>query len=246
MHIPPIYFAISIISLLAIWKVASLFVGQEIILPAPERTFEEFLRLIVSEGFRADLLATVSRGVAGFLISLAAGLVVGSLAGTFRAFGILVAPLLAVVRATPVMSVILLALIWFTSGTVPVFVAFLMAFPVVTSNVMEGFRTTDPRLVAMARSFRVSPERTFFQVRLPSLYPYLLAGASAALGLTWKVVVAAEVLSQPIHAIGTGLQDAKIDLDTAEVFAWTVVAVLLSAVSEALFRAVIRLSGRRG
>jgi NitT/TauT family transport system permease protein len=244
-HIPPIYLTASILALLALWKIASLFVGQEIILPAPERTFEEFFRLVVSDGFRADLLATVSRGVAGFLISLAAGLAVGSLAGTFRAFGVLMAPLLAVVRATPVMSVILLALIWFTSGTVPVFVAFLMAFPVVTTNVMEGFRSTDPRLLSMARSFRVSRARAFFEIRLPSLFPYLAAGANAALGLTWKVVVAAEVLSQPIHAIGTGLQDAKIDLDTAEVFAWTMAAVLLSAVSETLFRIVIRFSKRR-
>lgn len=139
------------------------------------------------------------------------------------------------------MSIILLALIWFTSELVPVFVTVLTAFPIITGNVVEGFKNVDRNLIEMAKSYRMGKRNLFIHVYLPSLYPYLTAGSSSALGLTWKVVVMAEVLAQPARAVGTGLAEAKLQLDTAEVFAWTTVAVCLSAASEAVFRVV---SGR--
>ena len=137
------------------------------------------------------------------------------------------------------MSVILLALIWFSTGTVPVFSAFLMAFPIITANIIQGIHEVDPKLTEMARSFQVPGKRVLFQLTIPSVFPYFLAGTSSALGITWKVVIAAEVLSQPIHGIGTGMYGAKANLETAEVLAWTVVAVLLSWLTERIFSILI-------
>jgi len=66
------------------------------------------------------------------------------------------------------------------------------------------------------------------------------------LGLTWKVVIAGEVLAQPLHGIGTGMFQAKLYLETGEVFAWTVCAIVLSAVTEGLLNLVTkRLPGRK-
>jgi NitT/TauT family transport system permease protein len=67
-----------------------------------------------------------------------------------------------------------------------------------------------------------------------------VAGAKNALGLSWKVVVAGEVLSQPARALGTGMQNARIMLETAEVFAWAAAGVLLCALSDALFDRLAR------
>jgi NitT/TauT family transport system permease protein len=149
-------------------------------------------------------------------------------------------PLVTVIRSTPVVAFILIALIWFDTDVVPVFVTVLMTFPVVYENIVQGIRAVDPRLVELARAYLVPRVRTWGRVYLPSLFPFLASAGRTALGLTWKVVVAAEVLSIPQLGVGAELQEARIMLETAEVFAWTAVAILLSAVTDMLFSVVLR------
>jgi NitT/TauT family transport system permease protein len=145
------------------------------------------------------------------------------------------------------MAVILLAMIWFKTGVVPIFVGFLVGFPIVFGSVVQGIRAIDPQLEEMALVYGVTGVRMARHVSLPALVPFLLGAASSGLGLTWRVVVGAEILSQPLHAIGTALQTAQARLETAEVFAWTVVAVVLGAVAELGLRGLERLvPWRRG
>ncbi|MBN2655481.1 MAG: ABC transporter permease subunit [Spirochaetales bacterium] len=225
---------LSIAVLLIIWKVLSLMLGAEIILPSPERAFGALLGLIREESFVPTVLFTLKRGVSGFLLSAALALVVGIAAGENRFFFTLIKPLLTVIKTVPVLSIVLLAIIWLSTENVPVFVCFLVVFPLISGNVIEGIRHVDPQLLEMARIYKVPRRRIVFQIYIPSLIPYLLAGLSTAAGVTWKAVIAAEVISMPRFGIGTGMQFAQIQLDTAALFAWTVLAVLISAVTEAL------------
>ncbi len=226
--------------LLVVWQLGSLAFGSPIILPSPAETLAALSGLLGSMGFWEAVGATLLRGLAGFLLSALLGMAVGGLAGYSRLARSFVSPFLTVMRSTPVMSVILLALIWFHTDEVPVFVGLLMGFPIVCGNVIEGVHAVDRRLLEMAKAYRVPGPRIVTGIHLPSVFPYLIAGASTALGITWKVVVAAEVLAQPVHAIGSGLALARYRLDTAEVFAWTLVAILLSGASDALLLLVDR------
>lgn len=232
--------------LLLIWEAAARIVASPIIIPLPGTTALRLFHLLLSGGFWSAVGATVLRGVVGFSISLVAGIVVGVAAGASSVVRSGVSPILTVLRATPVMSIILLALIWFQSNLVPVFVAFLMVFPILCGNMIEGVRNVDPRLLRMSKVYGVARRRVILEVYLPSAVPYLIAAMTSAVGITWKVVIAAEVLSQPIHAVGTGLQLAKYRLDTADVFAWTFVAIALTAVSEQILDRIDRRVRWRG
>ncbi|HOX32162.1 MAG TPA: ABC transporter permease subunit [Spirochaetales bacterium] len=161
-------------------------------------------------------------------------------------FGAFLAPLLTAIRATPVLALILLALLWFPSGFVPIFAAFLMAFPVMEASAEEGSRAADPRLLEMAALFRVPRREVLLRVRLPSAAGHLLAGARSSLGISWKAVVAGEVLSQPLRALGTGMQDARVLLETGSVFAWASASILLCGLTEWLFGIAARKASRRG
>ena len=226
--------------LVALWYLAALALGAEILLPTPMSALSALLRLVMEKQFWESVAYTILRGLAGFILSFVAGLGLGVVSGKNSAFRMFTNPFLVVTRSTPVMSFILLAMIWFKSDYVPVFVSFLMAFPIVMANVTEGVSQVDEQLLQMAAFFRVSKRDVFFGIELPSIFPFLMAGAEASLGLSWKVVIAAEVLSQPVHAIGTKLQNAKVYLETSEVFAWTVVAVFLSAFTELVFRFIMK------
>jgi NitT/TauT family transport system permease protein len=215
-------------------------VGAEIILPSPERTVIETITLFGDSAFYSVVGSTVLRGLAGFCISACLGIAVGLVAGSNKTAHTVISPILSVIRTTPVMSIVLIALIWFHSALVPVFVTLLIAFPIICGNVIEGVQRVDTKLLEMASVFNVRREKVVRELLVPSLFPYLIAGASTALGITWKVVVAAEILSRPARAIGSSLWEAKIRLETAEVFAWTAVAIVLSGLSEAVFRLAVR------
>jgi len=130
------------------------------------------------------------------------------------------------------MSVVLIALLWFKTGTVPIFSTFLIAFPVITQNIIIGIRQTDPKLLQMGQVYGLGAGKRILLISVPSVIPYLISGAQTALGLTWKVVVAAEVLSIPTFGVGSGMQLSQMSLETAEVFAWTAVAIILSGLSQ--------------
>lgn len=225
----------SIIALLLLWKTVSLIIGFDIILPSPEQTVSESLKLMLSPPFYTALGATAVRVGAGFIISLSAGVVIGLAAGYSRVVNALISPLLTAIKATPILSIILLAIIWFSTNSVPVFVCFLVIFPIICGNVLEGVKSVDHNYLNMAVVYKLSKAQTILHIYLPATLNYLMAGAKTALGIAWKAVIAAEVLCQPVFAIGTGMQDAKIQLETATLFAWTFMAILLSALSEWLF-----------
>lgn len=230
----------ALIFLFLLWWFAAYMVDALIILPPPQRVALAFFRLLAASDFWISVAHTFYRGISGFLISLSIGLMVGIAAGVSLPIHALFKPLIAVIRATPVMSVVLIALLWFRSGTVPIFSTFLIAFPVITQNIIVGIRQTDPKLLEMGRAYGLSSRRRVFAISVPAVFPYLISGAQSALGLTWKVVVAAEVLSIPAFGVGSEMQLAQMSLETAQVFAWTAVAIILSGFSQWIFSIFIK------
>jgi NitT/TauT family transport system permease protein len=108
---------------------------------------------------------------------------------------------------------------------------------------MIGVQETPGELLEMAGLFRVPRRRMIRRIYIPAVRPYVAAALQTASGITWKVVVAAEVLSQPMLGIGAELQQARVLLATSGVFAWTILAILVSGVFHLLLSVVL---GRDG
>ena len=234
---------ISILSsfvLILIWELGAALLGASIILPTPLEVLKELSNLVSSQDFLANLGFTILRAIESFIIIVITGGVAGILAGRFHVFNSIIRPLVTVFKATPVMSVILLAYIWLRTGAVPVFSAFLMAFPVMFVQTMAGYQSIDSKLLAMCEIYGIKGKERTKHLIIPSLLPYLITGAKQTLSMIWKVVIAAEVLTLPKHGVGRALQLAQIQLETAKVFAWTIVAILLTALGDFIFNAVLK------
>ncbi|HTX74136.1 MAG TPA: ABC transporter permease subunit [Rectinemataceae bacterium] len=238
--------AAATVLLLLAWQGGAELIGKDIVLPSPAHVLGIAGSLYPTRLFLQALWATFLRGLTAFGITTTLGLFAGLASGLWPLFGAALAPLMTTIRATPVLALILLALIWFPSGFVPIFAAFLMAFPVMVSSAAQGARAADPRLVEMARLFRVPRREQFFKLKLPAAAPHLISGARSALGLSWKVVVAGEVLSQPLRALGTGMQNARVLLETGQVFAWALASVLLCGLTEWVFGMIATRAARHG
>jgi len=110
----------SIAMMLVAWKVLALAFNAPSIIPHPETTFLAVIRIFAEPGFLAVAGSTVLRGLTGFVISGILGILAGILAGISPGFNTFITPMLVSVRSIPVISLILLALIWFSAGAFPV------------------------------------------------------------------------------------------------------------------------------
>ncbi len=231
--------AVCVLFWLAVWQVGAMALGQELLLVSPVRTVGRLLELVPTEGFLRSAAFSSARILGGFGLGLLSGTLLALLAGKFRFVRTLLSPLVTAVKAVPVASITVLALVWVSSRNLSVLVTFLIALPVVYSNMLESLDSLDPQLTEMAKLYRVSGWRRFAGVYLSQLLPGFRSAAELAIGLSWKSGAAAEVIGIPSGSIGEKLYEAKVYLETADLFAWTIAVIILSWLSEKLFLLVV-------
>ncbi len=226
---------------LILWQLASMAVGNAILLVGPF----EVLQALFSQAFSQDFWLTVAgsfgRICLGFLAAFFLGLALGTAAWRFPWVGQLLEPFMSSIRSVPVASFVILALIWVGSGYLAVFIAFLVVLPMIYVSTAAGLSSADQKLLEMARVFRVPALKRIRFIYLPALTPYLASGCRTALGMSWKSGIAAEVIGIPSNSIGEQLYYSKLYLDTAGLFAWTLVIIIVSALFE---RGFLLLLGR--
>lgn len=227
---------ISVAIMLLLWEVASLTLGSEQILPGPATTLKTTILLFAEKSFWTVIGSTILRGLIGFAIAVVAGIALGIVGGLKPKFDAFMQPWVVVMRSVPVVAFILLALIWFKSSSVPVFIGLLTMFPMIYSNIVNGIHNVDAKLIEMARFYQVNDRRIVTEVYIPAIAPYAVSGISNAVGIGWRAIIVGEVLSQPQYGIGTFMQSAQAFLQVDKVIAWTVIAVLLSFLFERLIR----------
>ena len=225
---------------LLVWYAVAGIIAAPLILPFPHQVIKRFFELAITTAFWKAFAFTFLRVIISFIISLIFGLFSGLLAADSKAFAAFIDFPLELIRATPVIALILPALFWFTSDIIPVFVSVLMCLPIIITACQKGFEKTPENLEklfkAKARNF--TGFKAFIYIRLPSAAPAIFSGAESAFGLSWKVVAAGEVLSIPHHAVGSFMQLAQVHLETCDVLAITLTLVLVSWLLQTAFRKI--------
>ena len=222
---------------LLVWQVGSmamkaLYPHGALLLPSPVSALVRLGELAVTLPFWKAIGQSTVRIIGGFLASCLTATLLAVLSSRWKWVRELLQPLVAAVKAVPVASFIILALVWLSSRALSFFIAFLMVFPAIYLNVLEGIRQTDRKLLEMARVFRVPFRQKLKGIYVPAVLPYFRAAVSTALGMCWKAGIAAEVIGLPVGSLGEHLYNAKVYYMTADLFAWTVVIVLISAAAE--------------
>lgn len=220
---------------LIVWEIMARYIGQEILLVSPVTVLLTFFKLSLTAAFWNSILFSFSRIILGFTLALMAGIILAAISSACVYIRELLKPLMAVIKATPVASFIILILIWISSRNLSIIISFLMVLPVIYSNILQGIEGTDSQLLEMACIFRISRFRRIRYIYFYQLLPYFKTACSLSLGLCWKAGVAAEVIGIPDGSIGEKLYESKIYLQTAELFAWTLTIILLSVGFEKIF-----------
>lgn len=224
-----------------VWQVAAMAVGEQVLLASPLSVL----------GALFDILRTpatyfvVLRSATGILLGFLSGLVLGSAlalaASRYRTVETLLFPYMVTVRSIPVASFIVVAWVWLDARSLPGFISFLIVLPIVYNNLLAGLSARDRALDEMARVYAIPYHRRLLYILRPQLRPTLLSASETAVGLAWKSGVAAEVIAMASGTIGENLYNNKVWLNTPALFAWTVIIVLASLLSEKLILLALRL-----
>lgn len=214
------------VAVVLLWYAAALIYDNELVLPEPWGVIKLTFTLLGKGATYLALLYTLLRALVAFVVSVIFAVLLGLLVGVFPQSGFVVNAIVTVLRAFPTIAIILVVLILFNSGVTPVVVAFLVAFPIAYSTFTRQFEHNQ-QLLNLCKVYNVAPSKKVKYVLFPLMRDELLPLVSDQLPLCIKVVVAGEVLALPLSGIGRQMYVAKVNLDTANVVALTILTLVV-------------------
>ncbi len=235
----------AIVFWLLIWQLMSYIIGERLFLPSPVEVLARLFALVFHKDFWLSILFSLKRVGLGFLLAFISAFLFALLSYLSKSIEILLSPLVKAIRAVPVASIVILTLVWVSSRNLSVVISFMIVFPVIYTSVLEGLKNTPVEILEMCSIYHIKGFRRVRYIYLPYLIPYLEQSLKTALGLAWKSAIAAEVIGLPDGSIGEKLYNAKVFFSTPDLFAWTVVIVLLATSFEHLILYVARVGFRR-
>lgn len=225
---------------LAVWQLAAVLIHNRLLLVGPVEVLLRLGQLVRERDFWASTLFTFSRITLGFLVAFCLAVVLAFLAAGHPFAETLLHPYMVAVQTVPVASFIVIALLWLSSRRLGAFISFLIVLPVLYANALQGIRSADRKLLEMAKVFRMPLYRRIRCIYAPAARPYVLSACHGALGLCWKAGVAAELIGVSSGSIGGRMYDAKVYLEMADLFAWTVTIIVVSACFEKVFLLLLK------
>ncbi|MGP1540765.1 ABC transporter permease [Peptostreptococcus stomatis] len=224
---------------LSIWQLVSSLMGQEILLVSPLSALSRLGHLSLEAYFWKTVWYSFSKISLGFFLAFILGIGMALLGANFRSFRVLIQPLMATIQAIPVVSFIILCLIWVSSRNLSVLTSFLLVLPIIYTNVLTGIDSINSSFMDLAKVFKMKRSKIIRYIYLSEVYPHLKSATYVSLGLCWKSGIAAEVIGMPNMSIGEKLYQAKIYLSTGDLFAWTLVIIVLSVAFRKVFMALM-------
>lgn len=225
---------------LVIWQVLSLVVNNSVLLSGPVDTVRALIELGSSTSFYISVGITVGKVLLGFLTGMILGSALSVLSYKVRIVREFLSPFVSVIKSIPIVSFIIIALIWAGSSNVTIIVSSVISFPIFYKNLLEGLQVIDPKMTELAKVYQMKTCKKIRYIYLPSLSSQIKSAVSLAIGMAFRGGITAEVVGQPLRSIGNGLYRSKINLATSEMLAWTLVAMLSAFLIERLISFIVK------
>lgn len=231
---------------LIMWEIADRCIDNKIILSGPVHIIQALFNNIRQADFLAICGASFLRIAAGFILSFAAGFILALVCFKFTVIRDFLEPVIITLKTVPMISFVIMLLIWVGNQALTIYLSFLVVLPLIYTSTLSGFKHVDVSMLEMARSFNFSRWKKFAYIYRPAFMPFLISSCKVALGMCWKSGVMAEVIATPKPSIGREMYVAQQYLQTTNLFAWTVVVIVLSTIFEKLFTELLKICNKSG
>ena len=155
---------------LLLWQFASMALDKQILLASPLSVGRCLLSLVRTFSFWESIWFSLERIALGFFCAAAGGVLLSALAYHVKLIRDILALPVAVLKATPVASFIVLVLIWMPSGNLSILISLIMAFPIIYTNLLDFLRifVLPVQLRSACALRRGSQQRSLAFPRVPS------------------------------------------------------------------------------
>ena len=237
------YPVLALAIVLAVWAIASRAYNKPILLPEPGIVLKTFFNLFGEKYFWINMGYSFLRTIICFSISFIIAILLASLGNVWKPINKVLAPIILIIRAVPTVAVILVFYAFMANKTLAIVVGFLISFPVLYSAFYSAIENVDKDLLEMAKIYKVRPIDKIFSIYFPTITPILFDMSKSTLSLTFKVIVAAEILTAIPQSIGERIKFESNLFDMPYLLAWTISSIVLAFVLEgivALFKYIWR------
>jgi NitT/TauT family transport system permease protein len=211
---------------IAIWWIASLNVNSTL-LPSPLQVLDGTIDLALEGSLFKHVYTSLYRVFSGFILAVLFGVPLGLLIGMNKKLKYAFDPLIQVLRPISPIAWIPLAILWFGVGDTPaIFIIFITAFFPIFLASNSAIKNIDPVLIKAARNFGTSKKGMFLKVILPASFPYIMVGLRVSLGISWVIIVAAEMVGMS-SGLGYLILDARNFLRTDLIISGMIVIGLI-------------------
>lgn len=232
----------TVLILFLVWELVARILSLHLVLPTFSSVFLSFLKLFTQKTFYTSLSATLLRSVIGYIIGFVLGVILGVTAGKFSTLHAVIKPLAAAMRATPVAALAILLYIWLGSNILPPVIGVLLIFPIVYEQIRTATANIPEELEDVLREMGSGFLHSARTVYLPLVLPHTLSLISSTFGMNLKAVITAEVLASSMPSIGRQIYFANQNIiyEINTLFAWVLVAILISALFEVLLKFICK------
>jgi len=204
----------------------------DLVLPPVLDTFVIFFLYLNDPEVLTNMAITMKRIFLGLSLSIFLASLLGVVAGLVKPISYMLSPIITIMLGMPSIAWIVLAMIWFGMGnSTVIFVVFIATFPIIFLGSFAGMQSIDKELLIMADSFKLSLKTKLLNIYFPHIFSFIFPAWLTAIGLSWKIVIMAELLSSD-DGIGSLLAIARSQIDTTSVMALLMLMVSLLIILE--------------
>lgn len=232
--------ALIILFWLVVWEITDRVIDNRIILSGPVHIIASLAQQVQQADFWLICGASFLRIAVGFILSFVAGFLLALVCHRFKLIRDFLEPIIVMLKTVPMISFVIMLLIWVGNQALTIYLSFLIVLPIIYTNTLQGLNNVDPQLMEVAKVYHMAPWKKFMFIYRPAFMPFVLSASKLALGMSWKSGIMAEVIGTPKPSIGREMYAAKSYLQTADLFAWTVVVVILSVIFEKAFMFLLK------
>lgn len=232
--------ALIVLFWLILWEIADRVIDNRIILVGPTHILMALADQIQQSDFWIICGASFLRIAVGFILSFIGGFVLALVCYKHKIIRDFLEPIMIMLKTVPMISFVIMLLIWVGNQALTIYLSFLIVLPIIYTNTLQGLESVDVQLLEMAQVFHLAPWKKFMFIYRPAFMPFVLSASKLALGMSWKSGIMAEVIGTPKPSIGREMYAAKTYLQTSNLFAWTIVVVIMSVIFEVLFMWILK------
>ncbi len=234
------FYILSFLFIYLAWFLYSKYFNNTLVFPGPNKTLKTFFALFSKEKNYTILFCTFYRFIISILISMLIGTFLGVISGIFKTIEEFLHPIMVGLRTLPLASVIVFIMVVFGISNSPVIISCLMIIPIIYQAILEGVKDIDKDLMEV---WKLDSNMNFMIVRrviLPQVGVFIKTALIQAIGLCFKVLIMAEFICQTNNSIGKKLVTAKNNVMYNEVFAWSLLLVIVVIILELLLKKITK------